>query len=639
MSESSQPPFSNNGASLSLCKRPAAEPLDEQQQDGSVAHDEGHKRARTSEGDATITNMAIVNAIGQVNQHVKLPPTASSAVIHLSVTKVEPSYTEPWRKMSPVFLEGVGILFDWGNHESNIAAGAQVVDPAAKTGTNKNLRILTTASTVHHAASIRASIPYSSSPNSVSCIVEWVSLPMDLAVIKLSADDISWGEECLATISDRFLELGEHVKIVGVHSKDLFHLAPTSLGGVKRSDNKSYSKKQQQLNNSGTVSNYFADEDQHFMLRMALSMPSLSSAGGIVLDQNGDIVGLMKSDLTVIPGVMLCQIIDTCKHIMRGHEPNERHGCSTILVTDATPLSGESDRGEPGTSQSDEGKSHCDSDHSKSKRLHVKSDLLGLASLGITGYQTMENKALRKSFNVDIDGDDGVRITGVHHTAHSSANTSVAYHQPQCNMVGAPCHSSSLRVDDILLAVNDEPVMLDGTIKLAPGRERERINFQWLISKCNPGSQVNLDVIRQKKKLRLTATLCEPKYLVPKLFEQTTSVLPSYAIAGGCVFVPLSHAWIQESRNRYQNVRVDGYHRYLQERANRGQQLIVLSHVLSDDVNLGYHEMSNMLLISVNGQRLTNMQHLVDILVKSKTESILELKCSDMHSGRGKIGE
>jgi hypothetical protein len=84
---------------------------------------------------------------------------------------------------------------------------------------------------------------------------------------------------------------------------------------------------------------------------------------------------------------------------------------------------------------------------------------------------------------------------------------------------------------------------------------------------------------------------------------------------------------------------IEGFHRYLLEQRKGMQQLIIISHVLADEVNLGYHGMGNLLLTSVNGHRPANMRHLVDILVKSDIESTLEFRCTSIHSTRAKIGE
>jgi hypothetical protein len=587
---------------------------------------ESNKRPRTTAPPA-------VNNINEMaaTPHTNLSAAASKSIVHLSVTKAQPSHIEPWRKLSPISLVGCGILIDWDACSGDAAAAA-----SSCMNNEGCLRILTTSSTVHHATFISASITASSSPISVSCRVEWMSLPMDLALLKIESNDPNWAaaaQDHCAIISDRLPVLGEQIAMAAASTNKILH-------------------------DIGIVSNYFADEEDHFMLRMQVStVSSASSSGGVVVDQNGHISGLSTaaSSTIAIPGVVLHQFINLCRDSSTNAPLSDGHKSGTTSESDgaaAAAVSGETDESshkctshkshsDAAASQSErdcDAKSHCISSSSTKDHHHDRTDLPGIASLGVTGYQTLENKALRKSFGVDTEDVNGVRITGIHHTAHPTTNSSVDHDSTHCNRVDDHCHSSLLRVDDILLSINNEPIMFNGTVKLGPGRENERVNFQWLLSRCTPGTKIKLEVIRQKKRLDLTATLCEPRYLIPRLHEERNDELPSYVIVGGCVFVPLTHSWIKESQQNNPSIPVEGYHRYLQEQRRGDQQLVILSQVLADGVNLGYHGMTNLLLVSANGQRITNIQHLVDVLVKSGKDSLLEFRCSDIHAGRSKIG-
>ena len=160
------------------------------------------------------------------------------------------------------------------------------------------------------------------------------------------------------------------------------------------------------------------------------------------------------------------------------------------------------------------------------------------------------------------------------------------------------------------------------------------------------GSQIKLDVIRKKERQVLRGVLSTPRYLVPK--EDDALDHPSYLIVGGCVIVPLSQAWLSE---RYDNLRqtigemraheeLQGFRQYLHEQRKGNQQLLLLSHVLADDVvNDGYHRMKNLILTSVNGQRPVNVQGLLDILVRKEVGSAIEFKFTDPDKNRAKIGE
>ena len=624
-------PVVNSDQIKNQSKRPS------EQFDASDLENEGNKRARTSGMEIGNNVNNNVGASSNVMLHhrgltqtTNTPSSVSAikSIVHLSVTQVKPSYTEPWRKMFPVSLTGTGILFDWDTygmcHRESAASDQATGTGIAAADSSKNaksLRILTTASVVNHATSIRASMRSSLSPASVSCVVEWISLPMDLAMLKLETTD-AWNGGNHTIISGRLPELGEQVKIVGFST-----LSPT----LNRSNIP---------NNIGTVSNYFADEEQQFMLRMEINTSATQFDSGIVVDQFGHVVGLISSDSAVIPAIAIHQFISWCSgnasHVVQESDDHTAFTAHTH-ESDATSVRGETDHESCTHSHVANVNSNSSRNQPKNRSGGQRSILPGIASLGITGYQTLENKAIRLSFGADVNGVDGVRITGVYHIAHSIINSNYDTELAHCNKMDGHCLSSMLKVDDILLSINGEPVMFDGTVKLAAGRDDERVNFQWLISRCKPDSLVQLEVIRQKKHMRITATVSEPKYLVSRLDEQNEE-LPSYVVVGGCVFVPLSHAWISESHNTNPTLPVDGYHRYLQEQRRGDQQLIILSHVLADDINLGYHSMRNLLLTSVNGHKLNNLKHLVDILVKDK-KPLIEFRCSGIHSSRAKLGE
>ena len=239
-----------------------------------------------------------------------------------------------------------------------------------------------------------------------------------------------------------------------------------------------------------------------------------------------------------------------------------------------------------------------------------------------------------------------MRILGINHTVHPTIDDECQSHCKE----DKKCNTSMLRTDDVLLAVDDEPIRLDGTVRLAPGRDNERVDFRWLIAQRYAGAAVTLDVVRHKKRIQLHATLSAPRHLVPKCDEGEDDS-PSYVICGGCVFVPLTQCWLTEmvekrtaefgrGANHPPLSELQGFQRYLQEQRKGDQQIIILSHVLADEVNVGYHGMGNMVLTSVNGQRpINNLSALMDLLVKRESGQSLEFRCSYIHLDRAKVGE
>eukprot|EP00571_Detonula_confervacea_P004874 CAMPEP_0172318906 /NCGR_PEP_ID=MMETSP1058-20130122/36174_1 /TAXON_ID=83371 /ORGANISM="Detonula confervacea, Strain CCMP 353" /LENGTH=882 /DNA_ID=CAMNT_0013033829 /DNA_START=122 /DNA_END=2771 /DNA_ORIENTATION=+ len=599
----------------------------------------------------------------------------NNSVVHLSIVKAKPSFTEPWKKMSPISLVGNGVVIPWNTAEAGINSmekEGMASGPTEETKenddcrSNNTIRILTNAHAVQYATSIRARTQ--NSPTSVGCTVEWISLAMDLALLKVEGvhemegnENIPSGWKAIASpFTTNLPHLGEDIACISFPKTTVSNMsAPSSIRHFGRySSNASQSSWHVDLNlHRGTVAGLNADEDEHFMLRMNmnLSMPvtfgescasgSSDRGGGLIVDGNGNIMGMVAASLpqlestgihSVIPGLVIDNFLSFC---------NQMHGASsqpsaTICNTDGDcSASALCDTGDE-TSQSEKG------NHSPPKgtvpnkmnpTLNGINRLPGIPTLGITGFQTLENKTLRRSLGLEeCDGfaDGGVRILGINHTVHPANDNE---YQSQCKE-DRKCHTSMLRTDDVLLAVDDEPIRLDGTVRLTPGRDNERVDFRWLISQRPVGATVKLDVARQRKRMELHATLSAPRHLVPKCDEGEDA--PSYVICGGCVFVPLTQAWLLETLEKRQgnsSSELHGFQRYLQEQRKGDQQIIILSHVLADDVNVGYHGYENMVVTSFNGQRPNNMQHLMDLLVKRDNGQSLEFRCSYVQLDRAKV--
>ncbi|OEL29975.1 Protease Do-like 10, mitochondrial [Dichanthelium oligosanthes] len=211
-----------------------------------------------------------------------------------------------------------------------------------------------------------------------------------------------------------------------------------------------------------------------------------------------------------------------------------------------------------------------------------------------------------------------------------------------------------LRKDDILLEFDGIPIANDGTV---PFRNRERITFDHMVSMKKPGETAVLKVLRDGKEQELSVIL-RPFYdclLVTKysvilllfLFTFTPILpvldmlqplvpvhqfdkLPSYYIFAGFVFIPLTQPYLHEFGEDWYNASP----RRLCERALRelpkkaGEQLVVLSQVLMDDINVGYERLAELQVKKVNGVEVENLKHLCS-LVEGCTEENLRFDLDD----------
>ena len=587
--------------------------------------------------------------------------TYHNSIVQLTIVKCKPSYIEPWNKLPMESCVGTGVIIPWTETVLPSNNGNGLTNKG--TSNKQGIRILTTASLINHATSILGQ--NLSSPISANCTVDYISLSLDLALLKVNVnidnDNSLIGWDCQLNVISNLIGFGfgnmsgmqgmggislprlsEEVMIVGYNANGTSNVS----AGM-----------QQQQHNRGIISGYHAIEDDSHILRMKINLHTNNNgigrdcgSSGVVVNTNGQIVGIVSSSSPTtqdgftngIPACVIGNFLNQCS--VRQQQQLSAASPQTVWGTGKSPSVSNSDSHDTGdetpkkiaiTSSKGQTKTGQRGDGNKGIKY-----LPGIPNLGITGYQTLENKALQQNLGLKPNLGVGVRILGINHTTHPfTTNNDQVVGSHQCNE-DKKCHTSMLRTDDLLLAVDDEPVQLDGTIRLTPSRPNERVDFRWLISQRPVGSKVKLDVIRQRKKMQIHATLSASRHLVPKIHEveNEEDTLPSYVICGGCVFVPLTEAWLLESLNKGRSSDVQVFQRYLQEQRKGDQQIIILSHVLADSCNFGYHGFQNMILTSVNGQRpITNIQMLMDVLVKKNSGSSIEFRLSNVHVDRAKV--
>ncbi|OWM72285.1 hypothetical protein CDL15_Pgr018170 [Punica granatum] len=208
---------------------------------------------------------------------------------------------------------------------------------------------------------------------------------------------------------------------------------------------------------------------------------------------------------------------------------------------------------------------------------------IGFCSLGVS-CQSTENSQIRNHFQM-LPEMTGVLVNRIN-------PLSDAY--------------NILKKDDIILAFDEVPIANDGTI---PFRNRERITFDHLASMKKPNETALIRVLRDGKELEFNIMLRPLQALVPvHQFDR----LPSYYIFAGLVFVPLTQPYLHEYGDDWYNTSP----RRLCERALRelpqkpGEQLVVLSQVLMDDINAGYERLAELQVKKVNGVVVENLKHL-----------------------------
>jgi len=227
----------------------------------------------------------------------------------------------------------------------------------------------------------------------------------------------------------------------------------------------------------------------------------------------------------------------------------------------------------------------------------------GFPALGVTTQQ-LESSTHRRFLGLTEDQPGGVLVRRV---AHSGSADGV------------------LEPDDVLLAVDNEPVSADGTVELRRG---ELVHYRYFVSRRHVGERIPVTVWRQRQEVTCVLDLKPPAYLVA---EERYDVRPSYYIVGGLLFAPLTRDFLKTWGDTWwQSAPRDLVALYeVGVPTPERTEPVVLQKVLAHRVNQGYHDLDNLLVDTCYGVPVRSLTHLVTIIEDHTDEPYLELRTSD----------
>lgn len=219
----------------------------------------------------------------------------------------------------------------------------------------------------------------------------------------------------------------------------------------------------------------------------------------------------------------------------------------------------------------------------------------GFPDLGIT-WQGLESRTQRAYLGLGDDG-LGVLVTGV--VYGSSA-------------------WSKLESGDVLLEIAGVTIACDGTVPLRRG---EPVDLSYVVTQHQVGESLELAIVRRKKRRKIRVRLERPRRLVP---EDRYDVRPTYFVFGGLVFVPLTRdylksfgeEWWTEAPHGLMALHEDGLP------TPTRSEVVLISKILADKTNQGYHDLENSIVAEVDGQRVPDLKRLVALLSTGKSKLI-----------------
>lgn len=226
---------------------------------------------------------------------------------------------------------------------------------------------------------------------------------------------------------------------------------------------------------------------------------------------------------------------------------------------------------------------HFLADISRDGRHHGTPDVLA-------SIQKMENPDMRRYFRIPDDA-SGALVIKVYPDSPARGQ---------------------LQPGDVVLSIDGKPIENDGTIEF---REGERTYFGYLMQTKHINDLVNFEILRKGRHKALQFKMNRPidyGRLVP---HEQYDVSPTYYIAGGLVFEQLTVNYLKEYNDgrdwQYYAPTELLYYYYYGEPTDDRREVIVLVKVLADEVNVGYHDFSDVVIARVNDRSVASMQDLV----------------------------
>ncbi|KAK4558580.1 hypothetical protein RGQ29_008056 [Quercus rubra] len=128
-----------------------------------------------------------------------------------------------------------------------------------------------------------------------------------------------------------------------------------------------------------------------------------------------------------------------------------------------------------------------------------------------------------------------------------------------------------------------------------------------------------LGIIRAGNFMKVQVALNPRVHLVPYHIDGDQ---PSYLIIADFVFTPLSEPLIDEECEDSIGLKLLAKAHYSLAKF-KGEQIVVLSQVLANEVNIGYEDMRNQQVLKFNGTRIKNIGHLAHLVDSCKDKYLV----------------
>jgi S1-C subfamily serine protease len=161
-----------------------------------------------------------------------------------------------------------------------------------------------------------------------------------------------------------------------------------------------------------------------------------------------------------------------------------------------------------------------------------------------------------------------------------------------------------LKVEDVLLAIDDHPIFSDGRVAM----DNDRLLLNEIVERKFLGDRVTLDILRDGKEMKVELTLNTPwPYL---MHARQYDTRPRFLIYGGLVFQPLSSSFYDSLEQPSLTLRYY-YTQFLEKELYLDHpEIIVISRILPDAINAYQKQFVNTIVEQVNDKKVRTLADL-----------------------------
>ena len=211
--------------------------------------------------------------------------------------------------------------------------------------------------------------------------------------------------------------------------------------------------------------------------------------------------------------------------------------------------------------------------------LEKSAATLSIPALGIT-TQGLENRDLRAQVGVE-SGEGGVLVLAIDYGGSAWG---------------------VLEQGDALLEIAGHPIASNSTVKF---RGRYRCRYDVMLGWSKIGDKLDMTILRRGQRKKVQLVLAPPAHLVPRSQYDRP---PTYFIYGGLVFQVLTRDFLSTWEHWWDKAPKEFLYLYYSgTRTQARQEVVVLTQVLADEVNVGYEHLYSESVIAVNGRMPRDM--------------------------------